>query len=177
MAAIYTIGHSTRTIEDLIAALQAHAIEVVVDIRSFPMSRRLPHFNREALEKSLPASGIEYVWEKQLGGRRKKIRPDSPNTGLRSDSFRNYADYMLTPEFRGAIEELVIRAEQKRVAIMCAERVYFRCHRMLVSDWLAAHGHTVLHIDATGPARPHRITPEAHLENGQLIYRTEALFS
>lgn len=176
MATIYTVGHSTRSVEELIATLQAHAIEVLVDIRSFPMSRRLPHFNREALEKSLPASGIEYLWEKRLGGRRKTTRADSPNIGLRSDSFRNYADYMLTPEFRSAIEELVARAEQKRVAIMCAERVYFRCHRMLVSDWLAAHGHTVLHIDATGPVRAHRITPEAHLEDGQLIYRTQALF-
>src|SRR5512141_118890 len=99
MSALYTIGHSTRTLDELIQALQAHSIETLVDIRSFPMSRRLPHFNRESLEKTLPAAGIQYVWMKELGGRRKKTLADPPNIALRNDSFRNYADYMLTPKF------------------------------------------------------------------------------
>src|SRR5215475_10611514 len=157
MATLFTIGHSTRTREELIAALQAHSIQTLVDIRSFPMSRRLPQFNREMLEKSLPAAGIRYVWMKALGGRRSKIREDSPNIALRNDSFRNYADYMLTPEFEKGAAELVSLAEQSSTAYMCAERVYFHCHRMLVSDWLAGHGHRVQHIDGTGPVKPHKM--------------------
>src|SRR5689334_21599312 len=132
MATLFTIGHSTRTLDDLIAALQAHSIQTLVDIRSFPMSRRLPHFNRESQEKSLPGAGIRYVWMKDLGGRRKKILAESPNIALRNDSFRNYADYMLTPEFERAIAQLITIAENSRTAYMCAERVYFHCHRMLV---------------------------------------------
>src|ERR1700684_3665071 len=96
LALLYTVGHSTRSLDDLIETLQAHSIQTVVDIRAFPMSRRLPQFNRESLEKSLPVAGIHYVWMKALGGYRKKSREDSPNTGLRNASFRNYADYMLT---------------------------------------------------------------------------------
>src|SRR5262249_50567163 len=155
MATIYTIGHSTRTLDELIAVLKAHSIETLVDIRAFPMSRRLPHFNREALEAALSGAGIHYVWMKALGGYRKKLRKDSPNTGLRNNSFRNYADYMLTPEFEAAAAELVRLAEHSRSAYMCAERVWFHCHRMLVSDWLVAHGHTVLHIDDAKPPKPH----------------------
>ena len=159
------------------AALQAHGIRVLVDIRAFPMSRRLPHFNRESLERELPQRGIGYVWMKELGGRRRKTRDDSPNTGLRNDSFRNYADHMLTPEFARAIEKLLEVAARDKTAIMCAERVYFHCHRMLVSDYLTAHGHTVLHIDDDKhPPRPHKLMPEAHLVNGQLLYNAEQLF-
>lgn len=175
MARLFTIGHSTRSLEELIEVLQAHGLQTLVDIRSFPMSRRLPHFNREALEKSLSQAGIRYVWMKELGGRRKKIRDDSPNVALRSPGFRNYADYMLTEDFEQAIEELLRLAEQSRTAYMCAERLYFRCHRMLVSDWLVAHGHEVLHIDGTGPAKPHQIMEEARLIDGQLVYRGDRL--
>ena len=110
-----------------------------------------------------------------LGGYRKKIRDDSPHVALRNPSFRNYADYMLTPEFDKAMSELVALAENSRTAYMCAERLYFRCHRMLVSDWLLAHGHEVLHIDGTGPLKPHRLTSEARLIEGQLIYRGDRL--
>lgn len=176
MAVLFTIGHSTRSLDELVAALRAHEVERLVDIRSFPMSRKWPQFNRDNLERELPNNGIEYVWMKALGGRRKKIRQDSPNTALRSDSFRNYADYMLTPEFRAAVAELVRLSEQKPTAYMCAERVYFRCHRMMVSDYLAAHGHTVLHIDATGPARPHKLMEVARMVNGELIYNGGELF-
>jgi len=107
VATLYTIGHSTRTIDELISVLRAHDIQTLVDIRAFPMSRRLPHFNREALEASLQNAGIRYLWMKALGGYRKKIREDSPNTGLRNASFRNYADYMLTPEFEASVGELL----------------------------------------------------------------------
>ncbi len=171
MPTVYTIGHSTRTLEELIEALRAHRIGILVDIRSFPMSRRLPHFNRENLEREFPAAGIEYVWMKDLGGRRKRILKDSPNTGLRNESFRNYADYMMTEPFRAAAGELIKVAERTPTAIMCAERVYFHCHRMLVSDWLVAHGHQVLHIDATGPVQPHKLMAEARLVNGDIVYR------
>ncbi len=175
MATLYTIGHSTRSLDELITALQAHSIETLVDIRAFPVSRRLPHFNRESLEKALPAAAIQYVWMKSLGGYRKQTRTDSPNIGLRNTSFRYYADYMLTAEFKDAAAELIQLAELSRTAYMCAERVYFRCHRMLVSDYLVAHGHNVLHIDDAGPAKPHKLTAEARLVDGALIYRGDRL--
>jgi len=139
------------------------------------MSRRLPQFNRESLEQSLPAVGIRYVWMKALGGYRKTILEESPNIALRNDSFRNYADYMLTPEFERAVAEMIALAEQTPTAYMCAERVYFRCHRMLVSDWLVAHGNQVQHIDGTGPVRPHSLTAEARLIEGRLLYRGDRL--
>ncbi len=176
LAILYTVGHSTRALGDLTETLQAHAMQTLVDIRAFPMSRRLPQFNRESLEASLPAAGIRYVWMKELGGYRKKTREESPHIGLRNPSFRNYADYMLTAEFRNAVAGLVALAEHSRTAYMCAERVYFRCHRMLVSDWLVAHGHEVMHIDGMGPLKPHRVTAEARMIDGELIYRSDRLF-
>jgi uncharacterized protein (DUF488 family) len=162
--------------EELVSALQAHGIEALVDIRAFPMSRRLPHFNREALESELARHGIRYIWMKALGGYRKATRADSPHTALRNASFRNYADYTLTPEFEQAIDELLKIARQFRTAYMCAERVYFHCHRMIVSDWLVAHGHEVLHIDAEGPLRSHKLMQEARMIDGQMIYRGDQLF-
>jgi uncharacterized protein (DUF488 family) len=175
LATLYTIGHSTRSLEDLIETLQAHEIQTLVDIRAFPMSRRLPQFNRESLEKSLPAAGIHYVWMPALGGYRRKSRDDSPHIALRNASFRNYADYMLTTQFEDAMAELIALSENSRTAYMCAERVYFRCHRMLISDWLVAHGHEVIHIDGTGPAKPHRLTTEARMVGEELIYRGDRL--
>jgi uncharacterized protein (DUF488 family) len=176
VATLYTIGHSTRTLDELVSALKAHGIETLVDIRAFPMSRRLPHFNREALERSLAEQGIRYVWMQALGGYRKATRKDSPHTALRNASFRNYADYTLTPEFEQAAAELLKIAGASRTAYMCAERVYFRCHRMIVSDWLVANGHEVLHIDAEGPTRPHKLFAEARVIDGQMIYRGDNLF-
>ena len=175
MATLYTIGHSTRPLDDFATVLQTHSVQTLVDIRSFPMSRRLPHFNLEALENTLPEAGIRYRWMKELGGRRKKIRDDSPNIALRNDSFRNYADYMLTEDFQRGVDNLVQLVEQSRTAYMCAERVYFNCHRMLVSDWLVAHGHEVFHIDGTGPVRKHELMAEARLIDGQVIYRGDRL--
>ena len=163
-------------LEELVSALHSHDIETLVDIRAFPISRRLPHFNRESLEHSLPAKGLRYVWIKDLGGYRKATRQDSPHTALRNASFRNYADYALTPEFQRAIGELLQIADASRTAYMCAERVYFRCHRMIVSDWLVAQGHEVFHIDGEGPTRPHKLFAEARLIDGQVIYRGDNLF-
>ena len=176
MPTFFTIGHSTRSLEELIRALQAHGIKMLADIRAFPMSRRLPHFNRESLEKALPEVGIQYVWMKELGGRRKKVLAESPNIALRNDSFRNYADYMLTPEFEQAIGRLIELAKQSRTAYMCAERVYFHCHRMLVSDWLVAHGYEVLHIDDERPPKPHALMAEARMQDSKLIYKGDCMF-
>ncbi len=186
MATIYTIGHSTRPLEEFTEILQAHGIRVLADIRSYPASRRWPWFQgpqyppfmteeearrHEALETTLPRSGIEYRWMRSLGGRRKKIREDSPNLALRSPAFRNYADYMQTTEFKDAADELVQLSLARPTCIMCSERqVYYHCHRMLVSDYLALHRHEVLHIDSARPAKPHRITPEAALVEGDVIY-------
>jgi uncharacterized protein (DUF488 family) len=189
VAVIYTIGHSTRTFDELVAALRKHGIVTLVDIRAFPMSRRLPHFNRESLEVELPRCGIRYVWMRELGGRRKKVLKESPNTGLRNDSFRNYADYMMTEEFAEGIGRLLEIASRSDLilpspraddkggaprsgsAIMCAERVYFQCHRMLVSDYLEAHGHSVLHIDDEKQTpRKHTLMAEAQLVEGKLLY-------
>ncbi len=176
MTTLYTIGHSTRSLDELVSALNAHDIQIVVDIRAFPMSRRLPHFNREMLEQSLPEHGIRYVWMKALGGYRKMIRRDSPHTALRNANFRNYADYTLTPEFEQAIADLIDLANRSPTAYMCAERVYFRCHRMMVSDWLVAKGHEVFHIDAEGPVKAHKLLSDARIIDGQLIYRGDNLF-
>lgn len=190
---LYTIGHSTRTLDELVGVLKAHRVRILADIRAYPASRRLPHFQgpqyppfmtreeagrHEALETTLPHAGIEYVWLRALGGRRKKLRDDSPHTALRSDAFRNYADYMLTEEFHRAADDLVRLAERATTCIMCAEaQVYWHCHRMLVSDYLTAHGHFVLHITDAGTARPHRLTPEARVVDGNLIYDGGMLFA
>jgi uncharacterized protein (DUF488 family) len=175
VATLYTIGHSTRSLENLIETLRAHDVQSLADIRAFPTSKRLPQFNRESLEASLPAAGIRYLWMKSLGGYRKKILAESPHIALRNQSFRNYADYTLTPDFDRAAAELIAMAEKSRTAYMCAERLYFRCHRMLVSDWLVAHGHEVFHIDAEGPVKPHSLTAEGRMIDGRLIYRGDRL--
>lgn len=177
MATIFTIGHSTRDLADFSRVLQAHDIRLLVDIRAFPMSRRYPHFNRENLERWLPEIGCDYVWEQDLGGRRGKQMPDdqSPNIALRNPSFRNYADYMLSDKFRQAILRLVGFAEKAGTAIMCAEQLYFRCHRMLVSDYLLAQGHAVLHILDEKAPREHALTKEARVIEGRLVYRGDYL--
>jgi uncharacterized protein (DUF488 family) len=176
VATIYTIGHSTREWQDFVSILSKHQIARLVDIRAFPMSRRMPHFNRERMAEALATSGVEYRWMFSLGGRRGKQREHSPNIGLRNQAFRNYADYMLTEEFRQATEELVNLASENRTSIMCAEKVMFNCHRMLVSDYLALHGHDVMHIEDARPPRAHRPTPEAHMVKGRVIYSAGELF-
>jgi uncharacterized protein (DUF488 family) len=174
---VYTIGHSTRDLADFSRILQTHEVALLEDIRAFPMSRRHPHFNRENLERWLPEIGCDYVWERDLGGRRKKQMPadQSPNFALRNDAFRNYADYMLTSPFANAVERLLERACQKNTAIMCAEALYFRCHRMLVSDYLVSRGHQVLHILDENAAKEHILTQDARVTDGRLEYRGDYL--
>ena len=176
MATVYTVGHSTREWEDFVSVLNVHGIARLVDIRAFPMSRRFPQFNRERMELALPEAAIEYHWMRELGGRRAKQMENSPNLGLRNEAFRNYADYMLTESFQNAIGRLLEQANEKPTAIMCAEKVFFQCHRMLVSDYLSLHGHEVLHIEDARPLKPHRITPEAQIANGQIVYSAGPLF-
>ncbi len=155
--------------------LRAQQIQTLIHIRAFPRSRRLPQCNGDSMEKSLPAAPIRYLWMKALGGYRKKITNHSPNVALRNDGFRHYAAYMLTPGFQSAAAELIALAQRSRTAYMCAERLYFRCHRLLLSDWLVAHGHEVLHIEGVGPVKPHHLTAEARMINGKLIYRGDRL--
>lgn len=177
MGNIYTIGHSTRDLADFSHLLQVHEISLLEDIRAYPASRRYPQFNRESLEAWLPEIGSDYVWEKDLGGRRKKLmsREESPNFALRNEAFRNYADYMLTEPFRNAIARLVERAAQRNTAIMCAEAVYFRCHRMLVSDYLVSQGHRVLHILDDKSPKEHVLTKDARIVEGKLVYQGDYL--
>lgn len=173
---IFTIGHSTRTLDELVDLLNEHEIQTLVDVRSMPGSRAYPHFNRENLGHALPLQDIEYTWMPSLGGRRRSPKGfNSPNTGLTSPQFRSYADYMASPEFRQGAQELLDLAARGKTAIMCAEAVYWRCHRRLLSDFLAASGAQVLHIMGRHQLRAHVMTPEAHiLPDGTLIYPSPA---
>src|SRR5215213_2084445 len=145
MLTVWTVGHSTRSAEEFGEILKAHGIEVLVDVRMFPGSRRYPQFNREALCASLTTLGIEYKHDPRLGGRRKP-RADSHNTAWRNASFRAYADHMETDEFRKGVEDLLELAARRPTAVMCAEALWWRCHRSLISDYLKAAGHHVIHI-------------------------------
>jgi uncharacterized protein (DUF488 family) len=169
---VWTIGHSTRDIEEFIALLSENRIGAVADVRSLPGSRKFPQFNAEALAESLPEAGIEYVPFKQLGGRR-KVRKDSPHTVWRNASFRGYADYMDTDEFKKGIDELLELADKKRTAIMCSEAVWWRCHRSMISDYLKSIGATVIHIMASGNTEEHSYMSAASIVNGKLNYGAE----
>ena len=166
---MHTIGHGNRTFDELVEALRAHEIAQLVDVRSFPGSRRNPQFGREQLHRNLPASGIAYVWMKDLGGRR-RVHPVSPNTGWRVEGFRAYADYMDTPEFAAALEELIRVAHDTPTAYMCAERLWWQCHRRLLSDALTVRGFAVIHILDPQKSDPHKLTEFLRLENGRLLY-------
>ena len=167
---VWTVGHSTRAIDELIEALQSFEIAVLVDVRSYPGSRRYPQFNKANLKDSLEAAGIEYVHKPQLGGRR-PARKDSTNLAWRNESFRGYADYMETESFRQAIEDLLGLAREHRTAVMCAEAVWWRCHRALISDYLKARGIIVTHILAAGKSESHPYTSVARIVNGELSYK------
>ena len=167
---IWTVGHSTRSLEEFIAILDAFAIAVLADVRSFPGSRRYPHFNREALSVQLAQAGIDYIHLPELGGRR-RARPDSENVAWRNASFRGYADYMETPDFRNGIDRLLEIASERRTAIMCSEAVWWRCHRSMISDYLKAKGVDVIHILAQGKSEAHPYTSAARIVNGELSYR------
>ncbi|HXH39827.1 MAG TPA: DUF488 domain-containing protein [Thermoanaerobaculia bacterium] len=166
---IHTIGHSTRSLDELVALLGGHGIGLLADIRRFPGSKRYPHFASEAMAAWLPEHGIAYMHMPALGGRRKP-RADSPNTAWRNEQFRAYADYMATDEFRAAVDKLVFLGEQQRVAIMCAEAVPWRCHRNLVADELTRRGIEVLHIIGHDPAKRHVLNPNARVEDDHLVY-------
>jgi uncharacterized protein (DUF488 family) len=170
---LWTVGHSNRTLEQFIELLTAQKIELLADVRRFPGSRRLPHFNLENLSQSLPAAKIEYVHFPELGGRRKAL-PNSPNNAWRNEAFRAYADFMMTPEFHAGIDRLLKYAQEKRTAIMCAEVLWWQCHRSLIADHLKASGHTLMNIMAANKVEEHPFTSAARIVDGKLSYRAEA---
>lgn len=170
---IWTIGHSTRTIDEFISLLQASHIKLLVDVRSLPGSKRYPQFNKEALADSLGKVGIRYEHFPELGGRR-KARKDSSNRVWRNESFRGYADYMETEPFHNGVKHLLDRAaDAGPTAIMCAEAVWWRCHRSLISDYLKTRGIDVVHILDTNKTEPHPYTSAARVVNGKLSYTAE----
>lgn len=163
---LFTIGHSTREIAELLALLAEHDIELLVDVRRFPGSRRHPQFSRDALAASLAAAGVEYLHEPDLGGRRQP-RPDSPHVAWRVAAFRGYADHMESPQFAAALDRLLRRAAGSRTVILCAEAVPWRCHRRLIADAATVRGVEVRHILAPGRAERHELDPNARVEGGR----------
>lgn len=170
---IFTVGHSTRSLDELVALLRAHGVERLVDVRRMPRSLRNPQFNRETMSKSLRNRRINYRHMKSLCGLR-RARPDSINNGWRNASFRGYADYMRTPEFQKAVDQLIKLAALKPTAIMCAEAVPWRCHRSLIADALIARGCEVRDIMSATSARPRVLNPMARVHGGQVTYPLDA---
>jgi uncharacterized protein (DUF488 family) len=168
---LYSIGHSNRPLEDFLVLLAEHHIVGLADVRAFPASRRWPHFNREALELSLAEAGIRYLWVPELGGRRKPRQGvESRHKAWTVDSFRHYADYAESEDFARGLAKLVELGAAGPAAYMCAEALYWQCHRRLISDHLLLHSHEVVHIGGRGRAETHRLTPFARVVGGQLIY-------
>lgn len=171
--AVYTIGHSTHPLEELIAILENHGIDYLVDVRTIPRSRTNPQFNKDSVPAPLKNAGIEYRHVAELGGlrSRQKTVVESPNTFWKNKSFRNYADYAMTEGFRNGLEELKDIAAKDRCAIMCAEAVWWRCHRRIIADYLLAERYPVFHIMGVGKADPAKMTEAANIQNGgSLIY-------
>lgn len=166
---IWTIGHSTRTLNEFLELLKSCDIEAVADVRSFPGSRKYPHFGQDALSAALRDQGIRYEWFKALGGRRRP-RPDSENTTWRNESFRGYADYMQTEAFQHALHQLEVLAVAQRTALMCAEAVWWRCHRSMIADVLCVKGVKVMHILDAGHQTAHPMTGPARVVEGRLTY-------
>jgi uncharacterized protein (DUF488 family) len=164
-----TLGHSTRTFDELVALLREFEVSILVDVRTIPRSRHNPQFNRDALRSALPRRHIRYVHLPALGGLR-RARRDSPNAGWRNASFRGFADHMLTDEFEAGLAELRGLAREGTVAIMCAEAVPWRCHRSLIADALTVRGAHVEHITGAGRSHPHRIVPFVHVEGTRITY-------
>ncbi len=170
---IFTIGHSTRTTDDLIALLHEAGVDLLVDVRSFPRSRTNPQFNIEALPAALAEADISYRHVRELGGRRgrQNLGRPSPNGFWRNDSFRNYADYALTPPFRAMLVELLEWRREHCCALMCAEAAWQRCHRQIIADWLLAADADVRHIVDAGRIEPARLNPAAEiLVDGAVVY-------
>ena len=164
-----TIGHSTLRIETFLAILRENGVRVLADIRSIPKSRHNPQFAQENLAPALDGAGIEYRWQKSLGGLR-HARKDSINTGWRNASFRGYADYMQTAEFAAAVDELLSAGPHQHMVLMCAEAVPWRCHRSLIADALVARGLEALEISSLTRAQPHKLTPFAQIRDGKVRY-------
>src|SRR5262245_2026722 len=172
---IRTLGHSTRAIDEFISLLKENEIKLLVDVRAWPGSKRYPQFNNDALAESLTAHGIRYEHFPELGGKRKS-KPDSRNTAWRNASFRGYADYMETEQFQKGIERLLdVSRSDGATAIMCAEAVWWRCHRSLIADYLKARGVEVLHVLGGNKVEPHPYTPAARSVNGELSYEADSL--
>jgi uncharacterized protein (DUF488 family) len=171
---VHTVGHSTRTIEALVELLKAHRIELLVDVRRWPASRRCPHFNREALAASLNDQAIEYIWRGDLGGFRKPA-PNSQNTAWKVGSFRAYADFMLTPEFEQIMNEMGELIHGRRTVVMCAEAVPWRCHRQLLADAFLVRGFSVRHIMDAG-CHEHRLPAFAIAEDRKIFYPASSQF-
>ncbi len=166
---IFTVGHSTRSLDELVEILRAHGVERLVDVRTIPRSRHNPQFNRESLSKALHNRRLSYRHMKALGGLR-HARTDSINTGWRNASFRGFADYMQTPAFEEAVEKLIELAEQKPTAIMCAEAVPWRCHRSLIADALTVRGYEVRDLMSATNAKRHTLMPMAKVHGRQVTY-------
>jgi uncharacterized protein (DUF488 family) len=166
------VGHGARGVEEFIAILGSAQVRRLVDVRTVPGSRKHPHFGREALDQALRAASIDYVWRKDLGGWRKS-RPDSRHTALRSAAFRGYADYMETEEFERAVRWLMETSSEESTAVMCAESLWWRCHRRMLADALVARGREVTHLMAPGRGEPHRLHPAARLDGTAVIYDRE----
>lgn len=168
---LFTVGHSTHTMAAFLALLTAHQVDAVADVRLMPQSRRHPHFAGQALEASLRHARIAYRHFRDLGGHRRP-RPDSPNGAWQNESFRGYADHLATSEFRWAVEELLRweEAGARRVALMCAEAVWWRCHRQLIADALVAREREVWHITSTAAPARHALTPFARIEGERVEY-------
>ncbi len=169
---VWTIGHSTRSLDEFVDMLKSFQIEVVVDIRNFPGSKKYPQFNKKELEDSLPKNNLKYIHLKNLGGRR-KAKSDSKNTSWRHPAFRGYADYMETGTFNDGIKELEEIAIMQRTAYLCSEAVWWRCHRSLISDSLKAKHWKVMHIMGINKAEEHPYTQPARIVDGTLTYKTE----
>jgi len=169
---IFTVGHSTREAAELVALLKASDIEAVADVRTIPRSRRLPHFNAEEMRRWLPDNGLVYLPFRELGGLR-KAKMDSINLAWKNESFRGYADYMLTPDFTAGLERLLQEARRHRVAILCAEAVPWRCHRSLIADALLARGWEVWDILGETSIKEHKLTPFAKVEGLRITYPGE----
>ncbi len=169
---VYTIGHSTRRPEEFLSLLKEFGISVVADIRRYPSSRKFPHFNGPALSELLRAANMQYMWLEQLGGRRHSSQNDqSPNLGLKSPGLRSYADHMATTEFRHGVKRLLSAAATSPTAVMCAEKLFWKCHRRLLSDYLVARNVEVLHIMESGGVQPHRLSRGAVITGrGEVIY-------
>jgi len=172
-ATIWTIGHSTRPLEEFLNLLAQHRIEALADVRSFPGSRRYPQYDKEQLAKSLNELGIAYHWVRALGGRR-PTSPDSPNTGWRNASFRGYADHMGSSEFARGLGELIDLGSQARTGVMCAEALWWRCHRSLIADALCVRGIEVVHIMDAKHSVVHPMTAPARIIGGELSYAAAA---